>query len=229
MKLSIIIPTFNEEATIGAVVGKIVATRFPVEIELILVDDHSSDRTLEIEQQLQKQYPQIPVHLFRNESLQGKGASIALGLSRCSGDFVVIQDADLEYDPAELPKLLAPLLDGSAQVVYGSRFLFKRWPSGMAWPNWLANWTLTRLANRLYGLQLTDAYTCYKIIPRDLLNALQLKTNGFEWEAEITAKLGQRKIRIAERPVSYQGRTVKSGKKIKFADFFKGVRTLLKP
>ncbi len=226
MKLSILIPTFNEEATIEQLLHRIAAISFPIEVELVVVDDLSQDQTFSIERRFQETAPQIPVQIFRNPVNQGKGTSIATGLQHATGDVIIVQDGDLEYHPEEIPKLLAPLLSREAEVVYGSRFLQRRWPEGMAWQNYLANRLLTWLANRLCRLRLTDAYTCYKLMPLDLLKELKLEARGFEWEAEVTAKLGRRGVTIQEVPISYHGRNRQEGKKIRPRDLLTGIHTL---
>jgi len=228
VKLSILIPTFNEEATIEQLLHRIAAISFPIEVELVVVDDLSQDQTFSIERRFQETAPQIPVQIFRNPVNQGKGTSIATGLQHATGDVIIVQDGDLEYHPEEIPKLLAPLLAKEAEVVYGSRFLQHRWPAGMAWRNHVANRLLTWLANRLCRLRLTDAYTCYKLMPRDLLKELQIEARGFEWEAEVTAKLGRRGVKIQEVPISYQGRSRQEGKKIRPRDLATGIRTLVR-
>ena len=228
MKLSILIPTFNEEKTIEQLLRRIAAISFPIEVELVVVDDQSQDQTFPIERRFQETARQIHVQTFRNPVNQGKGGSIATGLQHATGDLVIVQDGDLEYLPEEIPKLLAPILAKEAPIVYGSRFLQSRWPAGMAWRNYLANRLLTWLTNRLYHLDLTDAYTCYKLMPRDLLQKLQIEARGFEWEAEVTAKLGSQGIKIREIPISYHGRTHREGKKIRPKDLLTGIQTLFR-
>lgn len=227
MKLSIIIPTFNEERTIETVVRRLLAVRFPVDTELILVDDHSTDRTFAIAQRLSRTVGARAVTILRNRVNKGKGACIRQGLKHASGDWVTIQDADLEYDPDDLPALLEPLLAGLAGAAYGSRFLSRRWPKAMARPNYLANRALTALTNTLYGTRLTDMETCYKIIRRDLLCRLRLRAARFEFEPEVTAKLARLGCRIVERPIRYEGRTRHEGKKIRAKDFLIALQVLL--
>lgn len=226
MRLSILIPTFNEERTVEEVVRCLLRVPFPIETEILLVDDRSEDKTFSIEQRLKAQAGPIPIRVFQNPLHQGKGGCLRLGLESCTGDWVIVQDADLEYNPQEIPQLLQPLLQGTAQAVYGSRFLFRCWPRGMRWPHFIANRLLTRVANCLFGSNLTDAYSCYKVIPRALLQNPPLETLGFESEAEIIAKLANHKVKIAEIPVSFQGRNRKEGKKIRAMDLVKGIQTL---
>lgn len=229
MKLSIIIPTFNEEATIEPLLRTILETSFPIDYELIVVDDHSTDHTFAIERRLAEDLGQAKIKVVRNRANQGKGTCIRRGLKHASGGIVVVQDADLEYNPRELPRLLKPLLDGGALAVYGSRFLRHRGrPRGMAWSNYAANRVLTWLTNCLYHLHLSDMETCYKMITRDAVERLHLRAKRFEFEPEITAKLATHHIKIVELPISYRGRTRQEGKKIRAKDFFIAVWTLLR-
>jgi len=228
MKLSIIIPMFNEERTIETLVRRILAVPFPIPYEVILVDDHSSDRTAEIARRLSGTVEGDRVRVLDNAINQGKGACIRQGVQRARGELVIVQDADLEYDPQEILSLLRPILEGRAEVVYGSRFRQHRWPPGMAWPNWVANRLLTGLTNVLYRLQLTDMETCYKLLKREQLQALRLHAQRFEFEPEVTAQLGKRGIRIHEVPISYRGRTREEGKKIRAKDLAIAVWTLLR-
>jgi glycosyltransferase involved in cell wall biosynthesis len=228
MRLSIIIPTFNEERTIEQLTHCIFATPFPVGYELVVVDDHSSDRTFAIERRLRQLLGGDRIKVLRNRTNKGKGACIRQGLKHATGDLVIVQDGDLEYDPSDIPTLLGPVLEGKVDVVYGSRFLRRAWPSGMAWPNYLANRLLTWLTNRLYRLHLTDMETCYKLMRRELLKNLRVQANRFEFEPEITAKLSRCGIRIKETSISYHGRTPQEGKKIRAKDFFIAAWTLLR-
>lgn len=231
MKLSIIIPTYNEHATIDQLVGYVQSVQYPVEHELIIVDDASVDRTFEKTTMLRLQNREAGlnnIRLFKNRINRGKGFSIRKGIRHANGDIIVIQDADTEYDPHEIPKLLEPILKGETDVVYGSRFLNVHRPKGMAFANWFANRFLTWLTNLFYGLDLTDMETCYKVIRADILKGLNLKANRFTFEPEVTALLAKKKIKIIELPIAYKGRTAKEGKKIKAKDFFFAVLVLLK-
>jgi glycosyltransferase involved in cell wall biosynthesis len=226
-KLSIIIPAYNEAQTIGKLVEKIVEARFPVDYEIILVDDHSQDRTHEIIRLLSEKDIAGRIHVLRNDQNRGKGYSILRGLEHAQGDIVVVQDADFEYDPSELPRLLEPLLKKETDVVYGSRFLGKGIPQGMAFPNFIANRFLTCVTNLLFGTHLTDMETCYKLIRRGLMAALKLSAQRFDFEPEITAKLAKKKAKILELPICYHGRTASEGKKIKARDFFIALKVLV--
>jgi len=225
-KLSIIIPAYNEAQTLRQLVEKILKVRFPIAFEIVLVDDHSQDRTYEIAQLLGRQDSSERIKILRNEENRGKGYSILRGLERAEGDVIVVQDADFEYDPTELPRLLEPFLTGRAQVIYGSRFLSGGIPKGMAFPNYIANRFLTWITNLLYGTRLTDMETCYKIVSRELMRSLGLSARRFDFEPEITAKLSQKGISIVELPIRYSGRTASEGKKIKARDFFMALKIL---
>jgi len=225
-KLSIIIPAYNEAQTLRQLVEKIIAVHFPIDYEIILVDDDSQDRTYEIAQLLGRQDSAGRIKILRNEANRGKGYSILRGLEQAQGDVVVVQDADFEYDPSELPRLLEPLLEGKAQVIYGSRFLSSGVPQGMAFANYMANLFLTWITNLLYGIRLTDMETCYKIVPRDLMLSLELSACRFDFEPEITAKLSKKGVKIIELPIRYRGRTAGEGKKIKARDFFIALKSL---
>jgi glycosyltransferase involved in cell wall biosynthesis len=225
-KLSIIIPAYNEAQTLRQLVEKIGEVHFPVDYEIILVDDHSQDRTQEITQLLSRKDISRRIQVFRNEQNRGKGYSILRGLEHAQGDILVVQDADFEYDPSELPRLLEPILRKETDVVYGSRFLGKGFPHGMAFPNYIANRFLTWVTNLLFGIHLTDMETCYKLIRKDLMSALQLSAQRFDFEPEVTAKLAKRKATILELPIRYNGRTESEGKKIKSRDFFIALKVL---
>ncbi len=230
MKLSIIIPTYNEQNTIQQLIDYVQSVSYPIDHEIIIVDDASVDRTYEKETliRLKNREAENNIRLFKNRINRGKGFSIRKGLRMAKGEIVIIQDADHEYDPHEIPKLLEPILNGKSQVVYGSRFLGHSHPKGMAFPNWIANKFLTQFTNFLYGLKLTDMETCYKVIKMDLLKTIKLQADRFAFEPEITALLAKQNIPIIEIPINYRGRTEKEGKKIKAKDFFFAVMTLLK-
>lgn len=227
-KLSIIIPAFNEARTIQSLVERVVEVSFPIEFEIILVDDHSGDATYEIMKKAAMDNPAGKLKIYRNERNRGKGYSILRGMEYAAGDVIVVQDADFEYDPSELPKLVEPILRGDADVVYGSRFMGNRFPEGMAVANYLANRLLTWFTNFLFGSRLTDMETCYKLIRKDLIPKLRLKAERFDFEPEITAKCIKNGVKILELPIRYVGRTASEGKKIKARDFFIAIQVLLK-
>ncbi len=225
-KLSILVPAYNEAKTLKRLVRKILAVPFPVDYEIIIIDDHSDDRTFLVAQALAGLDTARRIRLFRNETNYGKGYSIQRGLRYATGDIVVVQDADFEYDPAEIPRLLVPILERRALAVYGSRFLGRRIPSGMAPANWLANRFLTWATNKLYGVHLTDMETCYKLIRVDALEGVTLSAHRFDFEPEMTANLIKKGIEICELPIAYHGRTAAEGKKIRARDFWIALRVL---
>ncbi len=223
MKLSVIMPVYNEEATVEEIVARVMAERH--EKELIIVDDGSSDNTLAILERLNKRYGDT-IKLLRHETNKGKGAAVRTALAQVSGDVVIIQDADLEYDPRDYEVLVGPIKEGTADVVYGSRFLEGR--RGALLGKYLANRFLTLLTNLLYNANLTDMETCYKAIRASLLEDLVLRSNAFDIEPEITAKLLKAGARLCEVPITYAGRTYQEGKKIGWRDGLQAIWTLLK-
>jgi glycosyltransferase involved in cell wall biosynthesis len=228
LKLSIIIPVYNEYENIDVVIQAVKAVRLPPEIsatELILVDDGSSDGTAE---KLDKYKNDKTIVVHSSEKNAGKGTATRIGITYVTGDIALIQDADMEYDPNDYVALLNPFIKGKAEVVYGSRFLHKWWPEGMAWPNWLANRILSLTANILYFAGLTDEATAYKMFRTDILCSLKLNAKRFELCPELTAKVLKKGHKITEVPISYKGRTVNEGKKIKWYDGFEAVWALVR-
>ncbi len=219
MKITVIIPAYNERETIAEAIARVRAA--PVEKEIVVVDDASTDDTAQIVASLAG--PDLK--LIRQPRNQGKGAAIRRGLEAATGAVVLIQDADLEYDPADYPKLVAPIESGQAEVVYGTRA-----PkfAGMRWPHRLFNWLAARLANLLYRANITDEATCYKVFRADVIRGIPLKCQRFEFCPEVTAKVRKRGIRIHEVPVSYQARTVDAGKKIRWWDGIEALWALIK-
>lgn len=220
MKVSIIVPVYNEEKTLREIIRRL--KQVPLDKEIIIVDDGSTDASRGILEEAVKEGIRV-LRLSRN---LGKGAAIRAALPYVKGEVVVIQDADLEYNPAELPQLLQPILEGKAEVVYGSRFLKGR--PRMRFLNFLANKILAWTATLLSGRRLSDEATCYKGFKTELLRSLNLKCKGFEFCPEVTAKIARRKIPIREIPISYTPRTVKEGKKVKWKDGFIALYTLFK-
>lgn len=219
--VSVVIPVFNEEATILKVVESVL--RLPLNLEVLIVDDASRDGTRE----RLKAIEQIEsVRVLYHEVNQGKGAALRTGLAAANGDFIVVQDADLEYDSSEIVSLLMPLANGAADVVYGSRFIAGR-PSGCSRLQYWGNRFLTGLSNQTLGLDLTDMETCYKAFSRWTIDSLELKENRFGFEPEVTAKLAHLGARIKEMPVTYRPRSWREGKKIGFADLFSALRCIV--
>ena len=221
-QLSVVIPCYNEESTLESCVQKVMqmATE-DLKLELIIINDASSDKSLAIAHSLADQYPIIKV--LNHEVNQGKGAALRTGFKHATGDFVVVQDADLEYDPMEIPGLLKPLIEGKADVVLGSRFLSGGTHRVLYFWHSLGNKFLTLLSNMFTDLNLTDMETCYKVFKREVIQSIDIKENRFGFEPEIVAKVAQRRLRIFEMGISYFGRTYEEGKKIGWKD---GVRAL---
>jgi len=227
MKLSVVMPAYNEQATIRTIVSRVLAVDLgPVTKELVIVDDGSKDGTREILKELDGNNG---VRVLFQPHNQGKGAAVWRGIQESTGDMVIIQDADLEYDPREYPQLIRPILDGEADVVYGSRFLGS--PRGHRvlyfWHS-IGNRLLTMLSNMFSDLNLTDMETCYKVMVRKVADRLDLQSTDFGIEPEITQKVAAMRARIYEVPISYHGRTYEEGKKIGLKDAFKAVYTILR-
>jgi glycosyltransferase involved in cell wall biosynthesis len=221
--LSVVIPVFNEAETIGKVLDAVLST--PFEKEVVVVDDGSADGTADF----LRAYGDPRVRILFHEENRGKGAALQTGFREAKGDVVLIQDADLEYDPRDYPRLLEPILENRADVVYGSRFAghgSRR--AGRLW-HYAGNRFLTLLSNLLTHLELTDMETCYKIFRREALEGISIEENRFGFEPEITAKIaGKKHLRICEVPVSYRGRTYREGKKINWKDGFRALWCILK-
>jgi glycosyltransferase involved in cell wall biosynthesis len=211
-KLSVIVPVYNERNTLPEIVRRMRNVELPLDLEVVLVDDGSTDGTRALLPQLEDS----TVRVVKHDHNQGKGAAIRTGLANSTGDVVLIQDADLEYDPDEWPKLLAPLLKGRARVVYGSRFTGER--RAMSLSGWAGNRLLVAAANVLYNTTLSDIETGYKVFDRDLLDSLPLTADGFDFEPEVTARVLRRRERIYEVPISYTGRERDEGKTFTWRD-----------
>ena len=226
MKLSVVMPVYNERATLRQVVTNVLSQSFPFEIELLCVDDGSTDSSRDILLTLQKEYPTIRV-LLQSRNM-GKGAALRRGIQEATGEYVVVQDADLEYDPVEYPLLLEPLTDGKADVVYGSRFLGGRPHRVLYFWHSVGNWLLTLFSNALTDLNLTDMETCYKIFRREVIQSIPLEEDRFGFEPEVTVKIAKRRLRVYEVGISYSGRTYEEGKKIGWKDGFRAIWCLVK-
>lgn len=229
MRLTVIVPAYREERTIAEVLGRVLAVDLQplaVTLEVIVCDDGSDDGTATVAQAVARHDERVRV--IRQETNQGKGAAIRSALSHATGDYVLIQDADLEYDPRDYPRLLEPALRRGAPIVYGSRFLLRRWPRGMRLPNWLMNRALAHLANALFGLRLTDEATGFKLFRADVLRQFGLECQRFEFCPEVTAKAGLLGVPIIEAPIGYEARRVSAGKKIRWTDGIEAISTLLR-
>ena len=221
MRLSIIIPVYNEEKTVGVIINKVKNLELPIEKEIIVVDDGSKDKSYEIAKKIKG------IRLLRHEKNKGKGAAVKTGLKNARGDIVIIQDADLELDPEQIPKIIQPIIEKKADVVYGSRELEgdgkKRSPLF-----YFGGKFVTFLTNLLYKTRLTDEPCGYKAFRTEILKSIKIDSDRFEWEPEVTAKIAKRKIMIYEVPVSSTSRSTEEGKKLKRRDGLKAVLTLLK-
>ena len=227
-KLSVVIPCYNEEATLAEVVAQVSpADTAGLEMEIVIVDDCSSDSSLTIAQKLAETNPRIQV--FHHSINQGKGAALRTGFASATGDLIIVQDADMEYDPNDYAKLIQPILDGEADVVYGSRFLERSATEAHYLAHGLANRFLTGLSNMMTGLSLTDMETCYKLIPKAYLDQIKTQENRFGIEPEMTAKLAHLspKPRFVERAISYKNRSYEDGKKIGWKDGVSAIRCIL--
>jgi glycosyltransferase involved in cell wall biosynthesis len=218
--LTVVIPVYNEKNTLEKILQRVRAV--PIEKEIILVDDYSTDGTRDILRQMEGN----DVKVFYHEKNRGKGAALRTGFQHASGDFVIVQDADLEYNPEEYPKLLQPILEGRADVVYGSRFSGQK--RNMLSLHRLGNQFLTLLTNLLYQTSITDMETCYKLFRTATMQGIPIECNRFNFEPEITAKILRRKLRIVEIPISYAGRNFAEGKKITWRDGFAAIWALVK-
>lgn len=217
MLISVVIPVFNESKTISNIIENVAAVPLPVEIEIIVVDDFSTDGTREILKEFESQNKHNIKVLYQDRN-QGKGAALKNGFALAKGEIVVIQDADLEYDPREYPKLLNPILEGKADVVFGSRFTVSEPHRVLYFWHSVGNRFLTLFSNMLSNLNLTDMETCYKVFRKEALNQIDIREKRFGFEPEITAKVARIGCRIYEVGISYSGRSYKEGKKINWKD-----------
>ncbi len=221
MKLSVVIPVYNEKDTIHEIIRQVKDVDIPKEI--IIIDDYSTDGT----RALLKEITDNDIRLFFHEKNMGKGAALRTGFANVSGDIVIVQDADLEYDPKEYHNLLAPILDGRADAVFGSRFSGGTHRVLFFWHS-IGNKFLTTLSNMFTNLSLTDMETCYKVFKAELIKDITIKSKRFGVEPEITAKIARKKCRIYEIPISYSGRTYDEGKKITWKDGISAIYSIIK-
>ena len=219
MKLSVVMPVYNEQATLRRVVERVMSVG--IELELLCIDDGSTDGSREILAELEKASPQMRV-LLQTQNM-GKGAALRRGIQEASGDYLIVQDADLEYDPNDYRRLLEPLESGQADVVYGSRFLGAGPHRVLYFWHSVGNWLLTLLSNMITNLNMTDMETCYKVFRREVIQSIPLEEDRFGFEPEVTVKIAKRNLRVYEVGISYWGRTYAEGKKIGWKD---GVRAL---
>jgi glycosyltransferase involved in cell wall biosynthesis len=224
LKLSVVIPCYNESATIRELLAAVQAAPWP-DKEVIVVDDCSTDGTRDLLRELQ---PPLLDRLVLHDKNAGKGAALRSGIAAATGDVVIIQDADLEYDPQEYPRLLAPIVAGEADVVYGSRFIGSHPHRVLYFWHRLGNGFLTLLSNVFTNLNLTDMETCYKVFRREVIQAVQIRENRFGFEPEITAKIARMHCRVYEVGISYRGRTYEQGKKIGWKDGVRAIYCILK-
>ncbi|MGW8225811.1 MAG: glycosyltransferase family 2 protein [Anaerolineales bacterium] len=222
MKVSVIIPVFNEQSTIEAILQRVKAQ--DIVTEILVIDDGSTDGTREI---LASMEESEQLRVILHDSNQGKGAAVRTGFQKAKGDVFLIQDADLEYDPRDYPKLIQPIQEGIADVVYGSRFLGGPRRSVMFW-HMVANRMLTFMTNLLYNTILSDMETGYKLFRREIVEGMKIHANSFDFEPEFTAKILKKKVRVYEIPISFNPRDYEEGKKIGLRDAFQAVWTLVK-
>lgn len=227
MRLSVVIPCYNETATVTTVVERVARAAALAPREIIAVDDASTDGTaLQLRRLMERPDLDCELRVLTHRHNQGKGAALRTGFAAARGEIIVVQDADLEYNPTDLPDLLRPIVEGVADVVYGSRFVGSKYHRTQYFSHYVGNRSLTLLSNVATGLNLTDVYTGYKAFRREVLEGLELRENDYGFEQEFTCKVARRGYRIYEVGISYAGRTFAEGKKIKWTDGLRGLRNL---
>jgi glycosyltransferase involved in cell wall biosynthesis len=224
VKLSIVIPVYNEVETLEEIITRVLASEVGMDKELILVDDGSSDGTRDLYEKIKADHAEADIRAFLHERNRGKGAALQTGFAEVTGDIVLIQDADLEYDPCDYPKLLAPIIDDKADVVFGSRFVGGDAHRVLFFWHMIGNKLLTLMSNAMTNLNLTDMETCYKVFRANVLEKFTIRSDGFEFEPEFTAKVARSGCRVYEVGISYAGRDYAEGKKITWVD---GVKAIL--
>ena len=220
-KISVLIPVYNEKNSLLEILKKVEAVDFGLEKEIILIDDHSTDGTRSL-------YKDLPYKILYHSHNQGKGAALRTGIEAATGDIIIIQDADLEYNPEDYKELVKLIKSNCADVVYGSRLADSRNSENFLFLSFLANNVLTMITKLLFGTYLTDMETCYKAFRADILKSIQIKSNRFDFEPEITAKILKRGVRFMETPISYNARTTENGKKIGWKDGIQAIFALIK-
>jgi glycosyltransferase involved in cell wall biosynthesis len=228
VRLSIVIPVFNERATLKELVSRVVAVDIGIEREIILVDDGSTDGTRELYPAIVDRWPNERIDVRLQPRNRGKGAALREGFARATGDIVLIQDADLEYDPRDYPRLLRPILEGKADVVYGSRFVGSDYHRVHLFWHMVGNKLLTLLSNMMTNLNITDMETCYKVFRGEVLRSITIRSDTFNVEPELTAKVARGKWRIYEVGITYAGRDYAEGKKIGAVDGFKALWAIIR-
>lgn len=228
MKLSIVIPVYNEKDTVAELVRRVVNQTRDREAEIILVDDGSTDGTRDVYEAIRAEHPQRCINILLQDRNRGKGAALRAGFKEVTGDIVIIQDADLEYDPRDYPRLIAPIVEGRADVVYGSRFVGSEAHRVLFFWHMVGNRILTLLSNALTNLNLTDMETCYKVFRAEVLHRITLVSDRFEFEPEFTAKVARAGCRVYEVGISYAGRDYHEGKKITWVDGLKAIFAILR-
>jgi glycosyltransferase involved in cell wall biosynthesis len=226
MKASVVTPVYNEIDFIDEIIRRTVAS--PIDKEIIVIDDYSTDGTRARLEEIARRAPDGSIRVLFHEKNRGKGAALRTGFAAATGDIVIIQDADLEYDPAEYPKLIGPILEGKADVVYGSRFAGGESHRVLYFWHYVGNRFLTLLSNMLSNLNLTDMETCYKVFRREIIQRVKLTEDRFGFEPEVTARIAALKCRVYEVGISYSGRTYEEGKKIGWKDGFRTLWCILK-
>jgi len=228
MLLSIVIPVYNEKDTLFEILRRVLASPIEIEREIVLVDDYSTDGTRALYEQLEQEFPGANVRVILHEVNHGKGAALRTGFGKTRGDIVLVQDADLEYSPEDYPKLLKPILDGRADVVYGSRFIGGSEHRVLYFWHSVGNRFLTLLSNMFTDLNLTDMETCYKVFRAEVLKGITIKSDRFGVEPEITAKVARGGWRVYELGISYSGRSYEEGKKITWRDGLKAILAIVR-